>query len=261
MFGPDSLAWRIGGESVLLLGGARALILQTAHPQVAAGVAQHSDYRRQPWTRLYRTLDLTLRIAFGDAESSRRAAESLRAVHARVRGSDDRGRPYDALDPELLLWVHATLVETSLTIYGRFVRPPGAREAAAYYQEVIRLGEAYGIPRERQPADYAAFRRYWGAMLASGLRVTEVTHDVVDAIANPPLPAFWRPAARPALEAIRLVTIGTLPEGLRHELGLGWGPGRERLLAASQLAIRRLMPVLPGVLRTFPHARATRRVG
>jgi uncharacterized protein (DUF2236 family) len=252
MFGPGSLTWRVNGEAVLLLGGGRALLLQVAHPKVAAGVADFSDYRQDPWGRLYRTLEVTLKIVFGDAKTSRGASERLRRAHQRVAGADDRGEPYRALDPELLLWVHATLIDTSLTIYERYVAALTPRERSLYYEEMKTLGEAYSIPRDAMPADHAAFRRYWAAMLADGLRVTETTHEVAAAILRPGLPAV----AWPAIEAIRLVTVGTLPEPLRDELELGWGPGRERLLSASQLAIRRLMPALPALVRRFPQARA-----
>jgi len=252
MFGPGSLTWRVNGEAVLLLGGGRALILQVAHPKVAAGVAEFSDYRQDPWGRLYRTLEVTLKIAFGDAETSRAASEGLRRAHQRVAGADDRGEPYRALDPDLLLWVHATLIDTSLTIYERYVAALTPRERSLYYEEMKTLGEAYSIPRDAMPADHAAFRRYWASMLADGLRVNETTHDVAAAILRPGLPRL----AWPAIEAIRLVTAGTLPESLRDQLELDWGPGRERLLGASQLAIRRLMPALPALLRRFPQARA-----
>jgi uncharacterized protein (DUF2236 family) len=116
---------------------------------------------------------------------------------------------------------------------------------------MIVLGEAYAIPRDSMPGDYAAFRRYWGEMLADELRVTETTRDVVDAVLRPDLPRV----AWPAVELLRLVTVGTLPAGLRDELGVDWGPGRERLLAGSQIAIRRLAPLLPALLHRFPSAR------
>ena len=251
MFGPRSLTWRVNGEAVLLLGGGRALILQVAHPKVAAGVAAFSDYRRHPWRRLYRTLDTTLTIVFGDGAAAREASEGLRRVHRGVIGTDDRGEPYRALDPELLLWVHATLIDTSLTIYERYVGALGDRERHAYYEEMKALGEAYSIPREAMPADLAAFRRYYAGMLAEGLRVTDTTRDVADAVLRPELPNV----ARPAVELLRLVTVGTLPPELRDELGLEWGPGRERLLAASQGAVRRLVPLLPALLHRFPQAR------
>ena len=102
-----------------MLGGGRALILQVAHPQVAAGVAQHSNYREAPWRRLYRTLDVTTRIVFGDGRASEEAAAGLRRVHEGIRGRDDQGRRYSATDPELLLCVHATLLDTSLLIFDR----------------------------------------------------------------------------------------------------------------------------------------------
>lgn len=252
---PGSLAWRVGGEGVLLLGGGRALILQVAHPGVAAGVAQHSNYREQPWTRLYRTMDTTLRIVFADQATSRNAAARLRRAHSRVEGSDDEGRPYRALDPELLLWVQATLLDTALLVYDRYVQRLDDADRSAYYEQMKPVARAYGIPAATMPRDYAAFRDYWDRMLAEGLRVTETTRDVADAALAPELPLLARPPARPAIEALRLVTVGTLPPGLREQLELPWGPLRERLLGASAGTIRRLLPLFPGMLRRFPAAR------
>jgi uncharacterized protein (DUF2236 family) len=251
VFGPASLTWRINGEAVLLLGGGRALILQVAHPGVAAGVGQFSSYREEPWKRLYRTLDTTLEIVFGDRAASAAASARLRRVHERVNGIDDRGEPYSALDPELLLWVHATLIDTSLTLYERYVKALTAWEVDRYYEEMKALGEAYAIPPEALPSDYAAFRRYWDSMLAGGLRVTDTTRDVADAVLRPNL----MPLAWPALELVRLVTVGTLPSWLREELGLEWSRNRERALAGSQAAGRLLVPVLPALVRRFPNAR------
>jgi uncharacterized protein (DUF2236 family) len=251
VFGPGSLTWRINGESVLLLGAGRALILQVAHPGVAAGVAQFSNYRAEPWKRLYRTLDTTLRIVFGGDDVSVAASAQLRRIHERINGTDDRGEPYSALDPALLLWVHATLIDTTLTIYERYVRPLSSRELNSYYEEMKALGEVYSIPRGAMPPEYAAFRSYWDSMLAGGLRVTRTTRDVADAVLRPNLMPF----AWPAVELVRLVTVGTLPPTLRAELELPWGRSRERALAGSQAAIRRLLPVLPALVRRFPKAR------
>jgi uncharacterized protein (DUF2236 family) len=250
--GPDSLTWRVNREGVLLLGGGRALILQVAQPQVAAGVGEHSNYRTDPWGRIYRTIDVTLKIVFGDEETSRAAADQLRRRHGRVRGVDGGGEPYHALDPELLLWVQATLIDTSLLLYERYVGKLTPRDKQLYFEEARLLGEPYGIPRERQPADYREFREYFDDMLARGVRVTEIARDVTDAVLRPPLPLV----ARPALEMFRLVTVGYLPPGLRDELGLEWGPRRERLLRASTATIRRLIPLLPSLFRYLPPARA-----
>jgi uncharacterized protein (DUF2236 family) len=235
----------------LLLGGGRALLLQVAEPRVAAGVARFSDYREAPWRRLYRTIDVTTRIVFGDKRSSAEASARLRRVHERVRGRDDGGRRYQALDPELLMWVHATLLDTSLLVYDRYVRPLSEPERAAYYEQMKPVGEAYGIPAERQPSDWSAFRDYFAGMIGGGLQVTETTRDVADLVLNPALPL----PALPAVVAVRVLTVGTLPESLRADLGLEWGPLRERLLAASQGTIRRLLRLTPTALRQFPAAR------
>jgi uncharacterized protein (DUF2236 family) len=240
---------------VLLLGGGRALILQVAHPQVAAGVAQHSNYREAPWRRLYRTIEVTSRIVFGDQGSSAEAAAALRRRHERVVGRDDRGGDYQALDPELLMWVHATLIDSSLLIYHRYVRRLREDEMALYYEQMHPVAEAYGIPREAQPPDWRAFRDYWDGMLLGGLRITDTARDVAESVLRPDLPLLARPPALPAIEAMRLVTVGTLPGSLREELGLSWGPLRERLLSASEGTIRRLLPLLPSPLRRFPAAR------
>jgi uncharacterized protein (DUF2236 family) len=119
LFGPGTVTWRVNREGVLLVGGGAALILQAAHPLVAAGVAEHSNYRQDPWGRLTHTLDLTAKVVFGDMRTAEEAARRVRAGHERVRGvtAEDggrysRGTAYHANDPELLIWVHATLVRT-----------------------------------------------------------------------------------------------------------------------------------------------------
>src|SRR6266513_11089 len=172
LFGPGSVTWRVNREGVLLLGGGAALILQVAHPLVAAGVAEHSNYREDPWGRLYRTLDLTTKIVFGSAEAAEEAAARIRHVHERVHGVTregggryPEGTPYDARDPELLMWVHATLVHTSLQVYTRYVGPLTIEEQRRYYEEQKTLAEQVGVPRERQPEAFADFNDYVRGMV------------------------------------------------------------------------------------------------
>ncbi len=150
-----------------------------------------------------------------------------------MAGTDDRGGPYRALDPELLLWVHATLIDTSLAIYTRYVERLTPDELERYYDEMKTLGEAYSIPREAMPADYEAFRRYWDSMLDGGLRVTETTRDVADAVLRPDL----TPLAWPAVELLRMVTVGTLPDRAENGPGPCVGPGpraRPRRITAGR---------------------------
>jgi uncharacterized protein (DUF2236 family) len=249
MFGPETITWRVNREAVLLVGGGRALLLQVAHPLVAAGVVQHSDFERDPLGRLYRTIDVTTKIVFGDARASAEAAERLRQVHSRVRGRTGHGTSYAAKDPDLLLWVWATLVDTSLLVYRRYVADLERAEIERYYREQTRFALATGIPKGHWPPDYAAFRDYFEASI-SNLRPSEDSHRIADSILRPtPL------ALRPLGPVVRLTTIGLLPDLVRRRLGLQWGERRERLFSASSATIRNLMPLLPGFAREFPGAR------
>jgi uncharacterized protein (DUF2236 family) len=265
LFGPSSVTWRVNREGVLLVGGGAALIMQLAHPLVAAGVAQHSNYREDPWGRLYRTLDLTTKIVFGSTAAAEEASARIRHTHGRVRGkaAEDAGAfpagtPYDARTHELVMWVHATLVHTSLTVYQRYVGPLTIGEQQRYYDEQIRLGEMFGVPREHQPPTFADFNAYFDDMLASDrIARTDALDDVVDAVMRPRLPFV----ARPVFEALNLATVGLLPPALREQLDLPWGPNRRRLYEASRVMLSTALPVLPKLLREFPPARsADRRV-
>jgi uncharacterized protein (DUF2236 family) len=263
LLGPGTVTWRVNREGVLLVGGGATLILQVAHPLVAAGVADHSNYREDPWGRLSRTLDLTTKVVFGDMRTAEEAARRIRSVHQGVAGvtKEDGGRypkgtPYRANDPELLRWVHATLVYTALDVYQRCVSPLTIAEQRRYYEEQKTLAEIFGVPCERMPGTFAAFNEYVFDMLESDrIAVTGALRDVVDATLRPQLPFV----ARPLVEALNLATIGLLPERLREELGLPWNRTRERVFEASRVTLRRIIPALPSLLRAFPPARSAER--
>lgn len=266
LFGPETLTWRVNRENALLIGGGRALVLQVAHPLVAAGVAQHSNYREEPFGRLQRTLEVTTTIVFGSPEESEKAAQQLWSRHSVVNGETDEpggrypdGTPYDAHDPALLMWVHATLVDTSILVYDRYVKPLSAAERRDYYEEQKLLGERYGIPREAMPADYDEFSAYFAHMVDEELAATDALRDVVNSILDPDLPTAAKVAARPVLAAMRLATIGLLPPALRDRLGFGWSARRERVLAASCRAVRGVLPLVPAVAREFPAARRAKK--
>ena len=262
LFGPDSVMWRVNREGLLLLGGGAAIIMQVAHPLVGAGVATHSNYREDPWGRLYRTLDFTTTIVFGSTEDAKDASERLRKIHTRVRGVTEedggkypKGSKYFANDPDLALWVHATLVDTSLQVYTAYVGTLSQKEKAQFFEEQKILGEMFGVPREKHPETLADFYEYYERMIEEELAVTSALRDVVDATTRPPLPVV----AKPLVEALNLATVSLLPPKLRDDLGLDWGPNRRRLVDASRTVIRKALPALPGMFREFPPARSADR--
>jgi uncharacterized protein (DUF2236 family) len=268
LFGPESKSWRLLRENAIsVLGGARALILQVAHPLVGAGVTEHSNYREDPWGRLFRTLEATATIVFGTAEEAETAARQVWRIHGRVRGElpADAGRyqagtPYEARDPELLMWVHATLVDTALLVYDRYVAPLSLSDRAAYYEEQKLFAAMFGVPRELLPETYTDFARYFDHVVEQELAVTAALQDVVDAtLLNPTLPVPARPLRRPVAAAVNLQAAATLPPRLREELGLECGPLRLRLAGLSESLVRSVLPLVPGPLREYPKARVAER--
>jgi uncharacterized protein (DUF2236 family) len=255
LYGPDTVTWRVNREAVLLAGGGRALLLQVAHPLVAAGVEQHSDYERHPWRRLVRTLDITTKIVFGDPETSAAASSQLQRRHTRVQGTSERGVPYDARDPKLLVWVWATLVDSSLLLYQRCVRPLSSDEVERYYQEQKLFAYACGVPEGGCPPAYGDFTEYWDRMVAEELEVTDAARAVAGSIMRPAVPALVRPVFAPN----SLITIGLLPPQLRTEYGFPWSRGRQRMLDLALGTMRRTVRLLPPVLRQFPESRTAAR--
>jgi uncharacterized protein (DUF2236 family) len=243
----------------LLLGGGRALLLQVAHPLVAAGVAAHSDFQRAPLQRLWRTLDLTLTITFADAAHAIAAVRQIERVHARVHGrlKEDigpfsRGTPYDASDPDLLLWVHATLVDTALLVYERFVGPLSSPARARYYAESKVAARLFGIPADLIPPDLDAFRSYMRGMVrGETLAVGSASREIAAAILRPPVTI----ALQPVFRFVNLFTIAMLPRTIRDRYQVAWGRAGDVTTGALTTAARTLLPLFPNLLRTLPHAR------
>jgi uncharacterized protein (DUF2236 family) len=259
LYGPDSITWRVNREGVLLIGGGRALLLQVAHPLVAAGVAAHSSFRERPLQRLWRTLDLTLTITFASAARALRAVREIERVHARVHGVLDadvgpfaRGTRYDANDPELLLWVYATLIDSSLVVYERFVAALPAPVKRAYYEEAKIGMRLFGVPQKLIPSTYQSFQQYMQQMIhGPTLAVGRAGREIAASILHPPLPL----GVRQTFETLNLFTTGLLPPAVRDHYGLDWGTGREVLMNGMAAAAQRIVPWLPEIARCFPHAR------
>jgi uncharacterized protein (DUF2236 family) len=244
LYPDDSIVRRVNRENVLLLGGGRALLMQLAHPKVAAGVDEHSDFRVNPIRRLRRTIGMTMAIVFGDHETALAAVRAVNQTHARVRGRD-----YTARDPELLLWVHATLVDSALVTYETFVKPLSAREREEFYRQMNVTGELLGVPREVFPSTLADFREYMDAMVKTGpVRVEPRALELARYVLRPKL----RLVPGRAMIPFEIVTAGLLPSTLREQYGLAWGRGQERVFRLVVKAVPRLIAVTPPIIRVWP---------
>jgi uncharacterized protein (DUF2236 family) len=253
LFGPGSVSWRIDRELVVLAGGSCALLMQAAHPSVAAGVSQHSDYATDPFGRLFRTLTSSFSVVFGTLADANATLRRVNAVHAAVRGQRADGAAYSALDPEALLWVHATLVDTALLVYSRFVEPLSPADAQRYHEESARVAVALGVPEV--PARLDELRAWMDTMIASGfVRVTPDARVIARTVLYP-----TRFPPRLAWDAAHLVSIATLRPELRRQYGIPWSAARERGMDRIAAASRRVLPWVPAPLRHAPHARAAAR--
>jgi len=260
--GPDSVAWKIHGEVVLLLGWGRALLLQLAHPLVACGVAEHSSFLTEPkgrYRRLWRTLDSMLALTFGPPESAQGILRHINGIHDRVHGllqedagSFPAGTSYSAHDPALLRWVHATLLDTFLLTYEFYVAPLSLEQKDRYCAEASWIEAPLGIPEGYLPKTLDELQRYMKTHLASGeIAVTQTARSLAAEIVSP---ARAGPA-KPLFRFVRLPAIGLLPEELRIQYGFSWDKKQEAALHRSAERIRRLLPWTPSFLRLWPRAR------
>ena len=263
LFGPDSVTWRVNREQALLLGGGCALLEQLAHPLVAAGVSDHSDFRDDPLKRLRRTLDATLAIVFGTSAEAEQAAAGIRAVHSRVKGTlrADTGRfpagtRYTAEEPSLLAWVNATLFDTSIRTYELLFAPLSSDDLDRYYAESCRVARTLGVPDIQLPPTIAEFRLWWAEMLrGDDVAIGAEGRELAQAVLTPKI----RFVPRPAFAPLSLFTLGLLPESVRDRYGFRWSGAKERTFRASAAAVGAAAKALPSRVRLFPQARAAER--
>jgi uncharacterized protein (DUF2236 family) len=261
-FTDDSMLRRVQREMVVALAGPRALLMQACHPVAWAGFFEATTMLAEPYPRLERTAKVLQAIGFGTREQADRATRPVRAVHRRVRGvtSETVGRfpagtPWRADDPELLLWIIATLVDSNLLVYQRYVAPLSRDEQEAYWQDFRLLAKLFGLPYKDTPKDIDAFEAYVAGVLASGdLFITDAARDVsIDIVMHPPVPLQFRPL----LEVVNQITVGLLPPEVRRLYGFSWDPLRGAAVRGGQEYLRRLVvPLLPERLRLAPSARA-----
>jgi uncharacterized protein (DUF2236 family) len=244
LFEDHSITRRVNRENILLLGGGRALLMQLAHPKVAAGVDEHSDFRAHPIRRLRRTIRMTMAIVFGDRDTALAAARGVNQAHAKVQGPG-----YRALDPDLLLWVYATLADTALVTYEAFVRRLLLREREEFHQEFKLLGELLGIPSDRFPCSVSDFDAYLEQMVSEGpVRVDARARELAEQIMRPRV----RLLPGPVMIPLNVVTTGLLTPALREQYGLPWGPGQQRTYRLALKVLPRVIALTPPLLRVWP---------
>ena len=185
-FSPDSVTWRLAGDLSAPVAGVRALLLQALHPLAMAGVDQHSDWRRDPVGRLAATSAYLATITYGDRAAADHAAERVRKIHDHVTGTDPvTGQAYAAGDPELLLWVHATFVDSGLAAAGLFGTAPGDADADAYVREMRIAAELLGVPRDMLPEDAGELGEYVNAVWEK-MRLTPAAGETITYLLDPP---------------------------------------------------------------------------
>ncbi len=208
--------------------------MQLAMPGVAAGVDEHSDFRRRPLRRLWRTLSLTYRLSFGKPDEVVRAAAAINRAHASVQG-----KGYSARDPRLLLWVYATLVDSALVTYETFVQPLNAAEREDYYAGSKWVAPLLGLPASNLPSEWSDFAAYVERTVAEECAIDARARALGQRVLHP---VPWLPAwvFAPAGD----ITTGLLPGSLRDAYQLG-EPGRWYRWACRTLPrLRRRVPWL-----------------
>ena len=264
-FDDDSMFRRIYRERAVALSGPRALLMQAAHPLAVFGLLAHSSALDEPYERLARTAETMNTIAFGSRSDADRITRRVRAMHRRVSGqiperigSYAAGTVYRADDPELLLWVLFTLVDSALVVYRRYVHSLSRAEEAAFWEDYKVVGQLFGLALGDMPATLDELDAYRTRMLeGEELLVTEwARRRARQIVLAPPVPLL----ARPLLETVNFVTIALLPDPIREQYGFSPLPPammRKALVAGGADYLKRaVIPFLPNRLRLVPSARA-----
>jgi uncharacterized protein (DUF2236 family) len=251
LFGPRSLVWRIHRDRSFLLAGVRSLLMQALHPLAMAGVAQHSNWRRDPFGRIAATSAYMLTITYGSRAAANAAAARVRAVHTHINGIDDvTGLPYRAGDPALLLWVHVAMVESIVTIAQRYGRGLDDVDADRYVAETVPFAEVVGVPVEQVPTNVAGLREFITSVPL--LQATPAAKEAMALVLDPPeldaeLRDLWRDLGQ--------VAVGTLPEWARSLYGYETPPPE----TLDREPVRQLLGVLDFAFESQPGVIEARR--
>jgi uncharacterized protein (DUF2236 family) len=250
-----SMARRVHGErSVALLYGQRALLIGALEPLTYTGTMLSTRSGDYPFGRLARTAKIQETIFLGTRAEADAALAKVHRLHERINGTlpepagpHPAGTPYSAFDPELMLWTLAVIADSGRALYEAMVRPLSASERESLWQDYVRFGELFGLPRSAVPATYSRFRDWWRAQFESGrLQATE------HALEMAPLFAFRQPvpaAARGNVALQNHIIKGTLPPRVREVFGIPWSAAHQASFRAATAAHRRARHLFPRPLR------------
>ena len=226
LLGPDSLSWRLHEEQWLITAGARAFLMQAAHPKVAQGALDHSGFAEDPFGRVYSTIRGMAILIFGTTHEANAIARHINRLHHTVQGTLPEsigrytaGETYSGMEPLALLLVHIVFVDSMLTAYKTFVGPLSEAECEQYWQESCRYARLLGLTDTTLPASYAAVQQYIREALASGeIAIGPAAHFIARKVLYTPMPLV----RKPLWKIVRLITIGQLPSDIRQAYGLRW---------------------------------------
>ncbi len=263
IFGPESLTWRVDREAAIFLGAGRALLLQLAHPWVAAAISEHSKTFADPVGRFHRTFNITFTMVFGTLDQALAASRRLHRRHGAVTGTlpqaagrFEAGSSYSANEVSALRWVHATLVETALLTHDLVLPALNDREREQYWTEAKLYAALFGVRPADLPADWTSFTAYTEAMSRSdSLAVSPAARDIAEQIFSGRATGLRIP------RWYRALTAHLLPERLAQEFGFEFGEREARSMDRALTWIRRIYPRLPMRLRAVgPYQEALARL-
>lgn len=257
-FDDSSMIRRVHREHVVGLSGPRALLMQAAHPVAFAGFFMSTGALEDPYGRLQRTARVLDTIIWGSRTDADRATGAVRRIHATKRGTLPEtvgifpaGTPWAADDPELLLWILATLADSAWVVYDRYVGRLSRAQRDSYWQDMRVVGRLFGLTDADMPETSVELEHYVSEVIKGDvLYVSDTARELgIDIVLNPPVPIL----ARPLLELANFITVGLLPSKIRRQYQLGWDPMRAvALRVGAEYARRLLVPVLPGRVRYRP---------
>ena len=265
LFGPESMMWQLSRHALAGGHGAgRAPMLQIAHPWVTRGIDQHSETRADPLGRAARTFTAVLSIVYGSLEQALREAVIVHDVHSKIvgtlaqkSGAFAKGSDYRANEAHAMLWVHATLWDTTVLMHELFVKPLTRQQKEAFYEETRLFAYMFGIPDHILPPNWHEFVEYNQRMWDSDqLTVTDATRELAGFLFEP---LHW--VLTPAMSWLKVVTSATLNQRLREDFRLEFGPKEQRFFRVGQKAIHIVDKFAPAIVRHGPtYIEAQRRL-